>query len=428
VSLGRRFFVALFVAAVAAFTVPGNATAEVPAAVAAQINAVAADYRARIEYHRRNQLAAPNPGLARLLADNDRRIAESRMSAVVIAAITAHPTLAGEVMGEASAAAPELDRSVREQVSLAFPFRTVQPVPPKPPPVTKLRPPPSGSPASVRTSPIPPPSAAAPAAPTSFGEVESEEDEEEAAVAALAANDIAPPADDPLEPLNRGVFWVNDTIDQWIFRPIAWTYGKLMPEPIKQGLRNVVRNLKGPIILANDLLQLEFADASVTAARFLANTTLGLGGLFDVADAMGLKYHPADLGQTLHAYGVASGPYIVLPVLGPSTVRDGVGEIGGAFLDPTFYLLNSTERLIKFGSTQLVDRERVLAQTDELRKSSLDYYAAIRSLYLQNRAIELQRGGPEASAGTVPWGNPDSDDIDQGADLGREEMTWEDQS
>lgn len=266
VSLGRRILLAIGFVAFALISAPGEPAAQIPADVAAQIQAVAADFRARIDQRRRTQLVPPNPGLARLLAENDRKIAESRMAAVVIAAITARPALADQVVGEASAAASELDRRVREQVSLAFPFRTVRPVPP-PRPVIKLRPPRTRAASSVETSPIAPPSPTATATTTSFGEAESEEDEEAAAAAELAAGEIAPVVDDPLEGFNRGVFWINDTLDQWIFRPIAWTYGKLMPEPIKRGLRNVVRNLKGPIILANDLLQLEFADASISTLR-----------------------------------------------------------------------------------------------------------------------------------------------------------------
>ena len=416
--------------AVAFLTAPGEAVAEIPVEIAARIHAVAADYRVRVEQRRRTPLIPPNPILARVLAENDRRIAESRMSSVVIAAMTTRPALADEMIGEASAAAPELDRGVRDRVSAAFPFRTVRPAPRRrapsvvtliPPGATAAKSPATPKPALTATS-------ATTATTTTFGNAESEEDEEEAAAAELAAGDIAPQNEDPLEGMNRGFFWLNDTLDQWIFRPIAWTYGKLMPEPVKRGLRNVVRNLKGPIILANDLLQLEFADASVTAARFLANTTLGLGGLFDVADDMGLKYHPADLGQTLHAYGVGSGPYIVLPLLGPSTLRDGAGRVVGAFFDPTVYVLDSSGNLIKFGATSLIDRERVLSQSDELRKSSLDYYAAVRSLYLQDRAIELRRGDTDGNARAEPWATPEPDSIDQGADLGQGEMLWDGQS
>ena len=426
-SLGRRFLVALGLVAAALFTAPGEAAAEIPADVMARIHAVAADFRARVEQRQRAPLIPPNPILARVLAENDRRIAETRMASVVIAAITTRPALADELIGEASAAAPELDRSVRGQILTAFPFRTVRPAPrPRSMSVVTLVPPRAKA-AKFSTSPKPAPTATTPTTAT-FANAGSEEDEEEAAAAEFAAGDIGPQHDDPLEGMNRGFFWLNDTYDQWIFRPIAWTYGKLMPEPAKRGLRNVVRNLKGPIILANDLLQLEFADASVTAARFLANTTLGLGGLFDVADDMGLKYHPADLGQTLHAYGVGSGPYIVLPLLGPSTLRDGAGRVVGAIFDPTVYVLDSSENLIKFGATSLIDRERALSQSDELRKSSLDFYAAVRSLYLQDRAIELRRGDADGNARAEPWATPEPVSIDQGADRGQGEMTWEDQS
>ncbi len=414
--LGRRSLAALGFVAVALITAPGEAVAEIPADVVARIHAVAADFRARGEQRQRTPLIPPNPILARVLAENDRRIAESRMAAVVIAAITSRPALADELIGAASAVAPELDGSLRERVSLAFPFRTARPVPR---PRSAVAPAHPG--ATIATT-------ATTATTATFGEAESEEDEEAAAATELAAGDIAPEDDDPLEGFNRGVFWVNDTLDRWIFRPIAWTYGKLMPEPIKRGLRNVVRNLKGPIVLINDLLQLEFADASVTTARFLANTTLGLGGLFDVAEDMGLAYQPADFGQTLHAYGVGSGPYIVLPLLGPSTVRDGAGQVVGFFFDPLIYVLDSSENVIKAGANALIDRERLLKETDELRKSSLDYYAAVRSLYLQDRAIELRRGEADESVRAEPWATPEPGWSDQEADRTHDEMTWEGQS
>jgi len=375
----RRFRFALVFLAVALTSAAGTSWAEIPSDIQIRIRAVAEDYRART-----GTVPAPaNSVLARVIAENHRRIAESRMAAVVIAAITYRPALADELIREVSAAAPELADEVRQQVSFAFPFRATRPAPPAP--VAATRP--------------PPPPAAAPTAEAA----ESDEDEEAAAAAEIAAGDIAPEHDDPLEGFNRGIFWINDTLDQWIFRPIAWTYGKLMPEPGKRGLRNLVRNLKGPVILVNDLLQLEFADASITGARFVANTTLGVGGLFDVADSMGLAHHPADFGQTLHAYGVESGPYIMLPFFGPSTARDGVGVVVDAFFDPLTYVLEPSENVIAAVGKTLIKRERLLKQTDELRKSSLDYYAAIRSLYMQDRAVELRRGDGDASARAETW-------------------------
>lgn len=391
-SLGRRSLVALGVAAVTLITASGAAVAEIPADVEARIRAVAEDYRARGEHRRRTASQPSDPVLSRVMAENDRRIAEARMAAVVIATITSRPALADELIRQVSAAAPALGAGVRDQVSLAFPFATSRPAPPPRPLAGASRPGPTAA---------------------TFGDAVNDDDEEAAAAAEIADSAVTREHDDPLEGFNRAVFWINDTLDHWIFRPIAWTYGKLMPEPGKRGMRNVVRNLKGPVILVNDLLQLEFAAATVTTARFVANTTLGLGGLFDIAEDLGLEYHPADFGQTLHAYGVGSGPYIVLPFLGPSTARDGAGQVVDAFFDPLIYVLEPSENFIKVGAKMLIDRERVLTQTDELRKSSLDFYAAVRSLYLQDRAFELDRGKADASVRAEPWSKPAPDGLYQ---------------
>lgn len=395
VSFERRFRLAPFILAAALMAASEMAWAEIPSDIQARIHEVAEDYRARGLRRARTASSPANPVFDRVVAENDRRISVSRMASVVIAAITYRPTLLDEVIREVAAVAPKLAGGVRERVTRAFPFGAAGPAPPSP------------SVAVIR----PLPGEAAPPVDTA----ESDEDEEAAAAAELAAGDIAPEHDDPLEGFNRGVFWVNDMLDRWIFRPIAWTYGKLMPEPGKRGLRNVVRNLEAPVILVNDLLQLEFADASVTTARLVANTTLGLGGLFDVAAALDLEHHPADFGQTLHAYGVESGPYVILPLLGPSTARDGVGQVVDIFFDPLTYILDPTDNFIKAGAKALIDRERVLKQSDELRKSSLDFYAAVRSLYLQDRAAELRRGDPDAdaSARAEPWPPPDQRWLDQ---------------
>ena len=143
------------------------------------------------------------------------------------------------------------------------------------------------------------------------------------------------------EDFNRAVFEFNDVIDSYLLKPIAIAYGWLLPEPVKQSVRNGVANLMSPVILANDLLQFEFRDAAITTSRLIANSTMGIGGLFDVSSGMGLPPHPSDFGQTLHSYGMDSGPYLVLPLLGPSTVRDGFGQGVDTFLHPFTYVLST---------------------------------------------------------------------------------------
>ena len=161
---------------------------------------------------------------------------------------------------------------------------------------------------------------------------------------------------------------------------------------------NFFGNLNEPVVFANDLLQLEFEDTGTVAARFLVNSTVGLAGLFDVASEIGLPPHEADFGQTLHAYGVGPGPYLVLPLLGPSNLRDSAGLAVDTLLNPFTWLLEREENLIIAAGQGLVRREELLAPLDALGESSVDYYAALRSLYYQDRAVTLGRGAPPDSS------------------------------
>lgn len=203
---------------------------------------------------------------------------------------------------------------------------------------------------------------------------------------------------DPLEGFNRAVFFVNDGLDSILIRPIAYVYGNLVPPFVKRLVSNFFGNLNEPVVFANDLLQLEFEDAGTVAARFLVNSTVGLAGLFDVASEIGLPPHEADFGQTLHAYGVGPGPYLVLPLLGPSNLRDSAGLAVDTLLNPFTWLLEREENLTIAAGQGLVRREELLAALDALRESSVDYYAALRSLYYQDRAVTLGRGAPPDSS------------------------------
>ncbi len=212
---------------------------------------------------------------------------------------------------------------------------------------------------------------------------------------------------DPLEEFNRAVFGFNEVLDAVIFLPLAKIYRFIFPKPIRDSFRNFMRNLNAPFILANDILQGEGARAEITLNRFLVNTTLGVGGLFDVAKNMGLPHHDEDFGQTLGVWGMGEGIYLVLPFLGPSTVRDGFGKVGDAFINPLNYVGASgddTEKII-FGERfdlanllfglrlmEVIDtRERLIEPLELLRKDplNLDYYALIRSVFLQNRKLEI---------------------------------------
>lgn len=210
---------------------------------------------------------------------------------------------------------------------------------------------------------------------------------------------------DPIEPVNRVILKFNDAVDFLILRPIAWTYNKITPDPVILAVRRFFLNLKSPVILANDILQFTLDDAATTIGRFGVNSTIGFLGFFDPASSLGLPRHVADFGQTMHAYGAGPGPYVVVPILGPSTARDGVGSIVDIFFDPLHYLLPTPANLGLTGAKALSVREELLDPIDELRESSIDFYGALRSAYYQRRAVELGKSaggtGIGASAESV---------------------------
>ena len=210
------------------------------------------------------------------------------------------------------------------------------------------------------------------------------------------------PDNDPLEFVNRFTFAINDAIDTVIVRPIAVTYRFWVPEPVRNGVRNVLRNLNAPVVLANDILQWEWDRAETTFMRFIINSTIGVAGIFDVASDWGYEYHSEDFGQTLATWGIGEGFYLVLPLIGPSSARDGVGLIVDSYMDPWPYVLDYATNLsddtityISIGrlAVEGIDiRSRNLETLDEVRKDAVDYYARLRSLYRQNRLNEIRNG------------------------------------
>jgi len=203
-------------------------------------------------------------------------------------------------------------------------------------------------------------------------------------------------ANDPLEPMNRYFFELNYAADELLFKPLAGWYYVALPNFAQDGVRNVLRNVRSPVVLANDLFQGETDRAGVTVGRFVVNSTMGLGGLFDIASRMGLDYHDEDFGQTLAVHGVGEGPYLMLPLLGPSNPRDAAGRVVDMAFDPLTYIgIFGGVDNIGLGAA-VVDgldtRGRNLKTLDEIRKGSLDYYATIRSLYRQRRNDEINNG------------------------------------
>ena len=203
-------------------------------------------------------------------------------------------------------------------------------------------------------------------------------------------------ANDPLEPMNRYFFEVNHFLDEVIVKPFAGYYHTALPQFAQDSVRNVVRNLHSPTILANDMFQGSFDRAGDTSSRFLINSTLGVGGLIDVADMFGIKYHDEDFGQTLGYYGSGEGPYLMLPVLGPSNPRDLTGKVVDYVLDPLTwvgYIYNvGWINTVRGGLEGLDTRARNMQAIEELQKGSVDFYATIRSLYRQHRNDAIRNG------------------------------------
>lgn len=201
---------------------------------------------------------------------------------------------------------------------------------------------------------------------------------------------------DPLEPMNRAIFQFNEVADRVVLRPAAIGYRTVVPKGVRIGIRNFLDNLASPITILNALLQGEGVRARDTFGRFLTNTVLGLGGLIDIASGAGIPQHREDFGQTLAVWGVESGPYLVLPLLGPSSFRHGLGEIVDSTIDPAGYYIRDNYELegaaVRFAVDAIDWRANNLKTVDDLRKSSLDFYATVRSAYRQNRAHEIRNG------------------------------------
>jgi phospholipid-binding lipoprotein MlaA len=202
--------------------------------------------------------------------------------------------------------------------------------------------------------------------------------------------------DDPLEAINRPIFEVNDFLDRLLFRPIAELDRAIVPPPVRTGVSDVLGNMREPVIFANNLLQGEFSAAGITAERFLINTTLGVGGVFDWANDWDLPKQHGDFGQTMNVWGAGSGPYLVLPFFGPSNVRDAAGLGVEALVSPWQYAasaggssVHDKFQIAYFSASAVDKREHSIEAVDALRTGSLDYYAEMRSAYNQHRNSEL---------------------------------------
>src|SRR5882724_7688071 len=202
-------------------------------------------------------------------------------------------------------------------------------------------------------------------------------------------------ANDPAEPTNRAIFAGNQFVDRNVLRPVARAYDDYVPGRVRKSLHNFVSNLKEPEIAVNDILQSNFSRAWNTTQRFVINSTVGGAGLFDVASDWDRPRHDADFGQTFGVWGIGTGPSVQLPLFGPSNVRDTVGKVAGLVANPLGFIPGGTMSTIELagGGVGAVDgRANLLSTTDKLEQTSLDYYAALRSIEAQRRAAFVEEG------------------------------------
>jgi phospholipid-binding lipoprotein MlaA len=216
------------------------------------------------------------------------------------------------------------------------------------------------------------------------------------AQATVTPEQVQQDVNDPFEGVNRVFFGLNEVVDDILLRPAAIVYRTIIPRYGRQRIRNVLNNLDSPVVFANDILQGEGDRAGDTLMRFLINSTFGVAGIWDVATDWGHPFHDEDFGQTLAVWGVNEGPYLYFPLLGPSNPRDSVGRVVDIAFDPLTYVNWGDDYenvpLIRTAVNVIDLRSRNIETLDEIERSSVDYYASIRSLYRQVRNDAIRNG------------------------------------
>jgi len=197
---------------------------------------------------------------------------------------------------------------------------------------------------------------------------------------------------DPLENWNRGVQSFNDNVDEYALKPVAQGYQWITPEVVDTGISNFFSNIEDIGVTINDLLQFKLQQGGMDGARFLVNSTAGIAGLVDVASMIDLPKHEEDFGQTLGAWGVPSGPYLVLPIFGPSTPRGTVGLIGDTMMNPISYLDDEFIRLGIYGLNLVDTRADLLGASKIAEEAAIDRYEFLRNAYLQRREYLISDG------------------------------------
>jgi phospholipid-binding lipoprotein MlaA len=218
---------------------------------------------------------------------------------------------------------------------------------------------------------------------------------------------------DPIEPTNREIFAVDQFLDRSAMKPVAQTYRDHVPVDLQHRIRDFLANLQDPMIEINDLLQGNFTRGWVTFRRFAINTTIGGLGLFDVATGWDLPFHDADYGETLAVWGIGEGPYVVLPILGPSNVRDAIGSGLGFVLDPLGFVGGTNALYAGYArgvANGIDDRAENIDTLDGLERDSIDFYATLRSAYRQHRAYEIAQAigtGAAPATSTIVLSEPE---------------------
>lgn len=205
------------------------------------------------------------------------------------------------------------------------------------------------------------------------------------------AKEERPDSHDPFEPVNRAIYSFNQQFDRFLLKPVAKGYRAVLPRPVQRGVSNFFSNLREPAVVVNDALQGRFVDAGSDLGRFITNTTIGIFGLFDVATHFGMERHTADFGQTLGKWGIGEGPYLVLPLLGPSNIRDSVGLYGDTELYPPTHMEEQSTAWKLYAVEAIDTRARLLDAGDILEQAGgEDPYIFVREAYRQRRRTLIQ--------------------------------------
>jgi phospholipid-binding lipoprotein MlaA len=219
---------------------------------------------------------------------------------------------------------------------------------------------------------------------------------------ASVAADMDNGPSDPLEGLNRAVYRFNEGLDKAVIKPLAEGYQAIAPAPLNRGITNIFSNLDDLASAANNLLQFKLGRAASDVGRVAVNTTIGMAGFFDVASNMDMPRYGEDFGQTLGTWGFEPGAFIVLPVLGPTTVRDGVGLVADWYMDPITYIDHDVVRWSIRGLEIVDKRADLLGASRVLEQAALDPYAFMRDAYLQHRRSQVYDGNPPPEPDFMP--------------------------